>query len=404
LTTPSRIGLLGSRGYISHSDTKDINEIIREIGENSGNLVFQRAGALMLDESFLFIGPGCDAHEDGTVRARSECHAILFPAANHINIQIDLGAIADWLRGMGHPVAVVGIGAQAPDSSHGTFESIVERFENDNGFKQLMDFFRESYVRVGVRGEFTRKLLARFNVPCSITGCPSFVMNQSINLGSQLEQRFAKIRADVALEKTIRLAITASSPWDSEAVLDVERKLIRLLQQHQGIYVQQSGGDKSLILATQRFASEEQRQELYAWYEQRLRTGLGADGLKAFLQTYLTIFFNVDTWQEALSGCEFSMGSRYHGNALALQTGIPAVALVHDSRTEELCHSTCVPYLSLEQFHQEPTLQGVLANVAFDGKAYDAHRQTCAKEFISMLKACGMKPSRQLLILAAQAA
>lgn len=49
-------------------------------------------------------------------------------------------------------------------------------------------------------------------------------------------------------------------------------------------------------------------------------------------------FFTIEEWESfyAKNNVSFAWGTRFHGNMAALQNGVPALWVNHDSRTREL--------------------------------------------------------------------
>jgi hypothetical protein len=395
----AKVGLLGGRGRVFNVLNKSTETIIAEIGDNTGNLVFQRAAARLVEDPLLHIGPGEEVHEDLS-RVRSECHAVIFPAANHIDARFDLSSVAKWLRDMHCPIVVLGIGTQAPDSSESSLDKISSDFSGNSGFRDLMSFFRESYVQIGVRGRFTQSLLARFDVPSVISGCPSFLLNSSPNLGQVLAHRLQLLRSKLDAVQPIRICVTACSPFASSHELATDKKLVDILRKHSGIYVQQSGGEVAIELAAQRFTGSGEDIEKLSWYESKLKFGVPRDEYLEFWAKYARIYFDVDAWRDELSGCDLSIGGRYHGNALAMQSGVPAIEIAHDSRTEELCTSTLIPFVSVSDFLVDRNLSEVLHLVQFDGEKYDKVRRDRANLLCGLFARAGIQPSCSLSDLA----
>jgi polysaccharide pyruvyl transferase WcaK-like protein len=59
-------------------------------------------------------------------------------------------------------------------------------------------------------------------------------------------------------------------------------------------------------------------------------------------------FFDVTIWLDFLKRFDFVVGTRIYGAMLAMQVGIPAAVIAHDSGTYEMCttmvcRSGCTP-------------------------------------------------------------
>jgi len=68
-----------------------------------------------------------------------------------------------------------------------------------------------------------------------------------------------------------------------------------------------------------------------------------------WLQNYFHRFYDMPSWFEKMQQFDFSFGTRFHGNMVALQSGVPALWVVHDTRTMELCDYHALPYLMREE-------------------------------------------------------
>jgi hypothetical protein len=71
--------------------------------------------------------------------------------------------------------------------------------------------------------------------------------------------------------------------------------------------------------------------------------------LRRFLETRLRVFFSVEEWLGCTRTTSAAIGTRFHGNIAALLAGTPALFLVHDMRTLELCELLRAPHLVLDR-------------------------------------------------------
>lgn len=58
-------------------------------------------------------------------------------------------------------------------------------------------------------------------------------------------------------------------------------------------------------------------------------------------------FTSIPEWIDYMRRFDFVVGGRFHGNMAALQAGVPAMTLVTDSRTKELCEFLNLPSINL---------------------------------------------------------
>jgi hypothetical protein len=77
----------------------------------------------------------------------------------------------------------------------------------------------------------------------------------------------------------------------------------------------------------------------------------GRADVRRFLETRTRVFFSVEEWLSAAGTMTAAIGTRFHGNIAALLAGTPALFLVHDMRTLELCELLRAPHLLLDRPH-----------------------------------------------------
>jgi polysaccharide pyruvyl transferase WcaK-like protein len=80
----------------------------------------------------------------------------------------------------------------------------------------------------------------------------------------------------------------------------------------------------------------------------RFELGIDVDEYLAFIKKNCKVFFSVEEWASYIKTKDFSVGTRFHGNLIALLNGVPAVIFVHDSRTTEMCNFMKIPHFGLD--------------------------------------------------------
>ncbi len=76
----------------------------------------------------------------------------------------------------------------------------------------------------------------------------------------------------------------------------------------------------------------------------------------AWLKEHKRVFFEIEPWVEWLRQFDFSMGSRFHGNVLAVMNGIPALTMVIDGRMQELTRLFRLPTMDAAEFSMDKPL------------------------------------------------
>jgi hypothetical protein len=372
----TKVAILGTAGRVSNPASKSVPDLIAEIGDNSGNLVFQKSAGKIVSDEKIFVGRGADVYEDLS-RVRNECKAVVFPAANHIDSRIDFTRLAHWLRNMRLPTVILGIGAQANGRTKQDMDLLTKELAVNDGFLELVRVFKEPDFFIGVRGTFTQELLDRFDVAAVVTGCPSLLLNESPVLGQRLQKKYRALLSTLDAGVMLPLAISAASPWLSGQQQKAEVRLVELLLEWHGIYIQQSGGEIAIRTAAQRISTTQEMQADAAWYFERFGQKLSAQQIDRVLKEHIRIFFDTEEWAATLRRYQMCLGTRYHCSALAMQSETPTIMFSHDSRTEELCQSTMIPYLPIDSLLKGSPTSWV-SDISFDGEAYDRNRAAMA--------------------------
>jgi hypothetical protein len=167
-----------------------------------------------------------------------------------------------------------------------------------------------------------------------------------------------------------------------------------------GIYVQQSGDVEVFASILDRFDSETDKEDTLRKLALRYGSYSAPDMLHRLLRQNGRLFFDVDDWKDEISACDFSIGTRYHGNALAMQASVPALVATHDSRTDELCRATCIPTISIDSITPMSQLRDLVSAIDFDPHAYDRARRSTASMVHGALQRAGIAPSPRLRSLA----
>jgi hypothetical protein len=122
---------------------------------------------------------------------------------------------------------------------------------------------------------------------------------------------------------------------------------------------------------------------------------------KNWARVYARSYYDVPAWMDSLRRHDLSIGSRYHGIALALQAERMGLTITIDSRTRELCESTMVPHIAAEDIKEPLTRMSLTKLVDFDPTAYDQHRREAAGRYVGFLEANQIIPAAFLRKIAA---
>ena len=107
-------------------------------------------------------------------------------------------------------------------------------------------------------------------------------------------------------------------------------------------------------------------------------------------------FYSVPAWMDYLHEFDFVVGPRFHGVMLAIQSGIPAGCIAHDSRTLELCNTTGIPVKRFDEVKEEITQDRLKMYFSFDGELYNKNRFMLLREYINLLCGSGIPIKQDL--------
>ncbi len=365
---PFILGLRSSQPDAPHLSTQELCE---RVGQNSGNLAFHYAVERQLDcNSVVAWGAPPEAID-------AAGNIAVIPCANQLGAHTDLVVLAEKFRCLRTSMIAVGLGAQAgldgdiPDIKQGTIDwvrSIADRAVGDR-------------PNIGLRGDFTLRVLEHYGLAESgvVLGCPTLFIHPSPCLGKHIHDRLSEPK---------RIAVAAGNPYIRE-LARLEASLTNLVKATQGSYVGQHPlimfrltrgevdymGANDLELSRQYICPEMSSEEFSRWTKQ-----------------YGVIFFDVPSWMEHYRRFDFVIGTRIHGIMLALQAGVPALCIVHDSRTLELCQTMKVPYVLSKDVVGGIQRKDLLRLFQFDPDEFDTNRRMLARRYVDFLKNNQLQP------------
>lgn len=378
---PPRIAVIGTAGHIEQAYWKVGPKLMEEAGHNTGNLAFWHAVDKHIAGEKEYFGWNFDPR-----RIKENFDIAVFVAANQMNEGWDLGELARKFEACDKPMVVVGLGAQANDFDH--------RIELKEGTRRLLRVFSERCVQIGVRGPFSAEVAMRNGATnVVVIGCPSnFINMMTVRLGREVAQRL----------------LTTTRPYKLCLNLDFLDHLAPLLQKCVA-WMQEWGGSvvcQSPLSAM--YLSLGQTEHIsgpdLTRYSQML-LGRPYDELaRRFFLTQCVSFFDAEAWMAFIRGSRLALGTRLHGNLLALQTGVPTVIVPHDARTRELAETIGVPILNQQAVVAAASLPALISEIEFDGAAYDRRRAELAIAYVGLLEASGVPIARNLALLAGRIA
>lgn len=361
--------LFGISPSLHNSALLSSADCYRKVGENTGNLAFHWAISqqLGLFDNVEWSEPDARFHAGGRLA--------VMPCANQVGVHIDMRQEAARIAGTQMKLVALGLGAQSnldmtiPDVPEGTIAWI----------RELVRRAPNAAPNISVRGEFSRRVMESlgFADNVEVLGCPTLFINSDRALGEKLAARFDGVD---------RVCVVAGHyQWTELARL--EASLASIAASTDGAYVMQSPFEMvALGRGDLRAVSDQVIGECRDFCAPHLDVGQ----FKAWLMRHARSFFDVSAWMEYMRRYDLVIGARIHGVMLALQAGIPAICIAHDSRTLELCQIMKVPFLNARDFSDGITKAQLAGLWEFDGAQFDRNRQELAQRYRDFLARNGL--------------
>lgn len=323
--TGNKILLWGAIPELPKGETYDIS--YKRSGHNFGNtLIGNGVVSVLRGYEYLRISQLASPQE-----ANEKCSHIVIPAANFLWKGFDFGEMADFIEATTLPVTIVGLGAQTHDRS-----MISEIHPNT---LRLVKIIAERSPSLGVRGYYTAEVLAANGIMnVEVLGCPSLYTKGSppkyINNNSTASV------ADLAVNFSRRVSGHSFAP---EALRKIENALLKIAVENQLPFIAQDELEELALAAG--VGTDVGRKSITSYFNET------TDSVVTDYFTKKTNYFcTINDWSDFMvtrSGC---IGSRLHGNIMALINGVPGLTIAHDSRTIEMCALTGAPYLHVKQY------------------------------------------------------
>ena len=253
---------------------------------------------------------------------------IIIPMANDLN---PYNSIIEMYRdkvlksGNAVRVTILGLGTQLSEELN-TPQKLVKALP-DERIRALHDF-SEHAKYLGIRGWITAECLDLMGIHnYKVIGCPSFYTHRNN------PPKFGKATTE-------RVCISWGGDWKKEQYI---KELFRKNKKQGDALIMQSMEDLPKALFEDEPILERHIKNRYP--------DLEVDPLELFqyIKETAHMFFDEETWEDFLVHGKFTMatGCRFHGNMKAWLMGIPALWVVHDSRTRELCEVMKLPNISI---------------------------------------------------------
>lgn len=372
-----KVAFMATAARLSETYLLDAECMLQLVGGNTGNIAFINAIASHLNCEVNRVS--WDASPD---QLRQAGDIVVIACANQLGVHTDLSKSANNLDKANLPIIALGLGAQA-DSQ----DRVVELREGTLRWAQVLAAHAPvAGPNIGVRGEYTLHQLEYLGLGKSavIIGCPSNLTNLT-----------SDYPASIALQSGTDVHFVAAAmghPF-TPALAPIERQILDLVDQTDGTCVVQHGASM-VALAMCEFDNIDP--PLLERTRRYFRPNLTLDQFKHWCRRRTLVFGDADAWMSWLKRYDFVIGPRFHGVMLALQAGVPAGCVAHDSRTLEMCQTMAVPVRMYDTLSEPLTTGNLKQEFPFDANLYRKTRATLARNYVSLLEAGGISFDKRL--------
>lgn len=321
----SRVLFVGAPYEVASRESRSLEQCFEATGRNTGNLLIGHG--LFTQLRYDKLEPFRYAMSPEYVEENFD--QVVIAAANFLYPGFDFTPVSSFLDKIRLPVFMVGLGAQLP-SAQAELQNIPD------GTWRLVRIASERSHSIGVRGNFTAEQLCKHGIKnVQVTGCPSLYTG----LKSSIRIRRLQVLDRVVVNGSRNVVGHA---FDKDVATKVERQLFRLALSHKLPYVLQNEQPEMQIANGEDTGPHEPAINSLAKF-----FGTSAQEFVEFYREHGKVFFSIKEWFDWIGRCDFSIGTRFHGNIAALLNGVPAMILTHDSRTRELCDFAAIPSVGI---------------------------------------------------------
>lgn len=371
---------------VEESPFLSVKQAFARVGGNTGNLAFVYAVDRQLGGGLRTLN-----WDAGHVRFNELSSIGVMPVANQLGLHCDMAHFAREFSLIKQPLVAIGLGAQADTLSQddvsipqGTLDWV----------RVVQEHAPSAGPNISLRGEFTRRVLERHGLAekTIVLGCPSLFISPERHLGRTIAQRYA-----AGIE---RVGVAAGQRhWPR--LRQIEASLTQMARTTGGTYFCQHNIEMVRLGRREARLLDPEVRESCRNY---IAPDMSDTEFIRWCDRHAVSYFSAAAWMEEIRRHDFVVGPRIHGVMLALQVGVPALCVAHDSRTIELCEIMRVPYVKAEDVSQGIKRDDLQRLFQFDAEEFDRNRLDLAKKYVGYLEQNGLNPAGYLTDLTKESA
>lgn len=366
-----RVGAVSIAPQIPDPQAVPFDKLYQAVGLNTGNYMFTTAAFREIDGVVEQIGFAFDPEQ-----VNANYDAVIVPAANWLNDKQDWDWLSDLIQRLEIPVITVGLGVQANS-------------ENPNDLKvnescvRLVRILAQKGNFISTRGNFTSAYLNSIGILNTVaTGCPSLYMRPS-------QDETPAVGGSGYVVQSTRYSINS----EFVAHNSVNQRIFSEAVRHGHSMIYQSEPEEMQLLLSKLQPTEQLTTRLPIL--SKLYGVGGGDEFLSYLREFGRVFFSIEEWSTALKKYDLQCGTRLHGTILAMNSGVRAMLIAHDSRTSEMAELASLPTVGSDIDLSPQSLEAAW-NDEFRNR-YEEKRAFNAGIFRQFMHENGLPPREEVL-------
>ncbi|HCE4436472.1 TPA: polysaccharide pyruvyl transferase family protein [Escherichia coli] len=305
--------------------------------ESSGNMIHAEAPLRMFPRAVHYKDSRFILSGETSFRnfVNKTCSHLIITLANSLSLEKPnpekYKRLLDSLKQYDVPIIVFGLGIQSSSRDINKAELCKEAIE-------LLEFLSLKSTLLGVRGEFTKQVIEK----CTninnvfVTGCPSLFSDPEAL--RDLYKKCSLRDFNVASINVTNLSRISEKKLFERAVLSNSFFIEPVNKRTHQYYIDLIKGKENsdvpyyfnLMINNNEFSLSKEKLNLY-------------------IKTKYRLFRNTKPWYEFNRECvDYTFGTRFHVNMASVLSGVPALWLTHDARTQELTEFFNLPSIDLD--------------------------------------------------------
>jgi hypothetical protein len=302
----------------------DYRAALKKGGFNFGNILIGNAVRTFLGKYDILTPPEVGSPAE----ANERCSQIVIPAANWLWKNFDFGDIADFVERTQLPVTIIGLGAQTND------RSMISTIHPNT--LRLVQLIADRSASLGVRGFYTAEVLAANGIHnVEVIGCPSLFTNRCPTVKIDSSGLADPQSLSINFSRQV-----ASHSFNAGVMQSVENMVLQYALKRDTLFVAQ---DEIIELGLS-VGEDSDTRVLTCYFSES-----DPNAVVEFFKSRTRYFLEYDAWAAYMKTRALSIGTRFHGNVVALINGVPALTIIHDSRTMELCTVLGMPHFHINE-------------------------------------------------------